>query len=124
MGGGISAQAAPRNPSKSASGKAEARRALLKKSLQASGAECPEKRNLWGRALRSKARWRATPYRRPGGADEAFAVVIRICIVEVGIECKKKDPTHNSVIHREIRPKSGKIKIIYYEIENFHKFIK
>jgi hypothetical protein len=66
----------------------EARRALLRESLKAAGAEYPEERNLGGRALRSKARWRTTPYRRPGGADEALAVVMMFSVVEVVGECK------------------------------------
>jgi hypothetical protein len=67
---------------------AEARRALLRESLKAARAEYPEERNLGGRALRSKARWRTTPHRRPGGADEALAVVIAISIVEPGTKGK------------------------------------
>jgi hypothetical protein len=51
--------------------------------LKAEAAKYPEKRNPWGQALRSKARWRAAPYRRPGGADEAFAVVMEIWIEQI-----------------------------------------
>jgi hypothetical protein len=63
---------------------------LLRERLRAARAEYPEKRNLEGRALRSKARWRTTPHRRPGGADEALAVVMRVLIVEMGMRGKLK----------------------------------
>jgi hypothetical protein len=69
---------------------AEARRALLKERLKATGAEYPEKRNLGGRALRSKARWSATPSRQPGGADEAIAVFMWVLIVEMGMRSKQE----------------------------------
>jgi hypothetical protein len=63
---------------------------LLRERLKAARAEYPEERNPGGRALRGKARWRTTPHRRPGGADEALAVVMRVLIVEMGMQGKLK----------------------------------
>jgi hypothetical protein len=50
--------------------------------LKAEAAECPEERNPWGRALHGKMRWSTAPFRRPGGADDTFAVVMNIRLQE------------------------------------------